>query len=64
LLEKDEVREPRLEQEAALSMKARLYFERFPIPDRGTPVSADAAAQLFDSCVQVSGRCNADVFAL
>jgi protein-tyrosine phosphatase len=30
-------------------MKAGLSFERFPIPDRGVPVSADAAAQLFDS---------------
>jgi hypothetical protein len=48
LLENDEVRELALEQEAALSMKAGLSFERFPIPDRGVPVSADAAAQLFD----------------
>lgn len=49
LLENDEVRELGLEQEAALSMNAGLSFERFPIPDRGVPVSADAAAQLFDS---------------
>jgi protein-tyrosine phosphatase len=49
LLENDEVRELGLEQEAALSMKAGLFFERFPILDRGVPVSADAAAQLLVS---------------
>jgi protein-tyrosine phosphatase len=49
LLENDEVRALGLEQEAAITMKAGLSFERFPIPDRGVPVSADAAVQLFDN---------------
>lgn len=49
MLENDEVRELGLEQEAALSMQSGLSFERFPIRDRGVPVSADAATQLFDN---------------
>jgi protein-tyrosine phosphatase len=49
LLENDEMRELGLEQEAIASMNAGLSFERFPIPDRGVPFSANAAVQLLDS---------------
>jgi protein-tyrosine phosphatase len=49
LLENDEIGELELEQEATISIRAGLSFERFPIPDRGVPSSADAAVQLFDN---------------
>jgi hypothetical protein len=46
LLENDEVRELGLEQEAALSMKAGLSFERFPILNRGVPAASQARSQM------------------
>jgi protein-tyrosine phosphatase len=48
LLEDHEIRELELEEEDNICVRVGLLFERFPIPDRGVPASADAAIRLCD----------------
>jgi hypothetical protein len=48
LLEDHEIRELELGEEAQISMRAGLSFERFPIADRGVPASPEAALRLCD----------------
>jgi protein-tyrosine phosphatase len=47
LLEDYEVRETALLEEAALTRQVGISLERFPIPDRGVPVSIDATRRLW-----------------
>jgi len=47
LLEDHEIRELELTREAELVRHAGLDFERFPIPDRGVPISLESANELW-----------------
>jgi protein-tyrosine phosphatase len=48
LLEDHEIRELELAREAVITEQARLSFQQFAIPDRGVPVSYEAAHSLWD----------------
>ena len=52
LLEDGEIAELGLEQESALCEQTGLVFLRFPIPDRGIPVSRDRFSALVTSLVE------------
>jgi hypothetical protein len=58
LLERDEEAQLNLEGEAAAAVTGGMEFRSFPVPDRGVPVSYEAAATLVNDIVEALNRGN------